>query len=418
MHRNPNEGSCLVPSRSIVAVVALVALAGCAGGRTGAAPEDVLFLRAGADVTLVRNLPTGEAFRLPNAVPSTDWSAVVRAVPNGDTTRVVAVDPPSGFELWARTVPGHLEVKVAAGRGRLVVLGHARGPGAYPPGRSSTKFVILRDDGSDPETIDLQGNFEAEAFSTDGRSLFVVEYLPADDPVRYQVRRLDLDTHEVVGVYSVDAHLQEAMRGTARIQAASPDGRRLYTLYTLQLADGTTRAFVHVLSLDELWAHCVDLPPEFATGAETDIALSVTPDGHRLFVADAGSGSVAEVDTQALMVGRTTTAAFGTRVGSAQAVADPNGTLYLGKGRNLIALDVADLATDRSWEMDGRITGIQSANDGSRLYVGLRKEIEVIDTRTGELLEALDPEVVERIEQLGQSTRMLTEERTSFNCAC
>ena len=407
-----------MPRRWSVAVVVVFALAGCAGARTGPTPEDVLFLRAGSDVTLVRDLPTGEAIRVPNAVPSTDWSAVVRAVPNGDLTRVVAIDPPSGAELWSRTVPGHLEVKVASRRGRLVALGHPRGPGAYPPGRSSTRFVILRDDGSDPVTIDLQGNFDAEAFSTDGRSLFVVQYLPAEDPVRYQVRRLDLTTHEVVGVYSVDAHLQEAMRGTARIQAASADGRRLYTLYTLQLADGTTRAFVHVLSLDELWAHCVDLPAEFAAAAETDIALSVTPDGHRLFVADAGSGSVAEVDTQALAVGRTATADFGSGGGVAQAVADPSGILYLGKGRNLIALDVADFSPDGSWDLEGRITGIQAANEGNRLYVGLRNQIEVIDTMTGDQLETLDPEHLDTIEQLGQSTRMLTDERKEFTCAC
>ncbi|MGH2684924.1 MAG: hypothetical protein ACRDJP_05585, partial [Actinomycetota bacterium] len=220
----------------LVGAIAMVgvALAGC--GRLGtdaASSEDVLFLRAGGGVTLVRDLPEGVAVDLRGAVPSTDWSAVVRALPGAGETRIVAIDPLSGAELWSRDVPGNnLEVKVASEQARLVALGRSRGDSGYPQGRSSTTLTIVRGDSPEIETIHLEGNYEPEAFSTDGRSLFVVEYLPPERPTRYQVRRLDLPTEEVVGVYTPDADLQEAMQGTARIQAASRDGRRLYTLYT------------------------------------------------------------------------------------------------------------------------------------------------------------------------------------------
>jgi YVTN family beta-propeller protein len=246
----------------------------------------------------------------------------------------------------------------------------------------------------------------------------VVEYLPPSDPTRYRVRRLDLRTEEVVGVYTVDAELQEAMEGTARVQASSPDGRRLYTLYTVAGPGGTRRAFVHVLSLDELWAHCVDLPPVFETASERSIAIAVAPDGRRLYVADADTGTVAEVDTEALAVTRTVQAAFGSRGGTAHGAVGSDGRLYLGKGSGLSSLDVSTLSAGRSWEMAGRITGIQVANDGGRVYVGLKDRIVVLDSATGETLGELDPANVGSIAQLGQSTRSLEEERTEIECAC
>jgi YVTN family beta-propeller protein len=401
-----------------VAIFAFV-LAGSTqpGAGPEAAPEDVLFLRTSGGITLVRALPKGVAVNLPEAVPSTDWSAVVQAVRDEDQTRLLTLDSVSGDHLWSRDVDGKLEVKIASEDGRLVALG-PRGATGYAGGRSSTTLVIVGADAPEPKTIELAGNYEPEAFSTDGDSLFVVEYLPPTDPTRYRVRRLDLRTEEVVGVYTVDAELQEAMEGTARVQASSPDGRRLYTLYTLAGPDGTRRAFVHVLSLDELWAHCVDLPPVFETASERSIAIAVAPDGRRLYVADADTGTVAEVDTEALAVTRTVQAAFGSRGGTTQAAVGSDGRLYLGKGSGLGSLDVSTLSPGRSWELDGRITGIQVANDGGRVYVGLKDRIVVLGTATGETLGELDPANVGSIAQLGRSIRPLEEERTEIECAC
>lgn len=408
--------------RPLVAVAAIVGFVLAGSTRPGAGPqpdpEDVLFLRTSEGITLVRALPEGVAVSVPDAVPSIDWSVVVRAVPQDGETRVDAVDPVSGARLWSRDVEGSLEVKVVSEHGGMVALGSLREGTGYPGGRASTTLVVLEEGTSEPRTIELSGNYEPEAFSTDGQSLFVVEYLPARDPTRYRVRRLDLRTEEVVGVYTDDAELQESMQGTARVQVASPDGRRLYTLYTLEGAEGVRRAFVHVLSLDELWAHCIDLPAAFGTADERAIAISVGPDGRRLYVADAATGTVAEADTESLAVTRTTQASFGSSGGVAHAVAGPDGTLYLGKGTGLLALDASTWTPGRSWDMEQRITGIQAAKDGSRLYVGLKDEIVVLDAATGERLGVLDPANVGTIDQLGQSTRSLDEERTDFECAC
>jgi hypothetical protein len=68
--------------------------------------------------------------------------------------------------------------------------------------------------------------------------------------------------------------------------------------------------------------------------------------------------------------------------------------------------------------LDGKIMGIQAGADGRRLYVGLSDRIAVIDTATGRSLEALTPDRIESIDQLGQSTRVLNEVRRNITCAC
>jgi hypothetical protein len=407
-------------SRAALAAIVALSLTGCARSLWNETPPrgDVLFLRTSRGITLVNTASEAPAVRLSGAVPSTDWSAVVQAVRDGDTTHVEAIDPLSGTTLWSRDAAGKLEVKVASTDGRLVALGKPdQRSSGYPRGRSITGFTIIDQDTSEPRTIELAGNYEPEAFSTDGQSLFVIEYLPPRDPSSYRVRRLDLVTERVVGVYTVDAELQEAMQGTARIQASSPDGRRLYTLYTIKTG-GARHAFIHVLSLDKLWAHCVDLPSSFGAASERTIALSVAPDGRRLFVADGSSGMVAEVDTEELQVRRTTVAAFRSPEGAAHAVNARDGMLYLGKGNRLVALHASTLVPAGSWDLEDAITGLQASTIGHRVYVGLKDQILILDTETGQSLGTFDPQSVASIGQLGRITRPLTEKRQEIVCAC
>jgi hypothetical protein len=402
--------------------VALILLA-CAprepGAGSGRVGEDVLFLRTPRGLALVKAEPDPVAVHFSDAVPSMDWSAVVQAVPNGKKTLIEAFDTASGDQLWSRPIAGKLAVRAVAKDGSLAALGPPGESGGYAYGRSSTTFVLVAANSAKPRTIVLDGNFEPEAFSTDGRSLFVIEYLPPRNPTSYQVRRLDLDSGKVGGVYTVDAELQEAMQGTARIQTASPDGRRLYTLYSLKDADGSLHSFVHVLDLEEQWAHCVDLPEDFRTVNEKAIAMSVAPDGSRLYVADALTGDLAEIDTKALTVSRTSELALGPwSRDPAHAARGADGKLYVGSGTGLLSVDAATFAPGRSWDMGGEILGIQAGGDGRRLYVGLRDRIAVIDTVTGRNLEALTPDRIENIDQLGQSTRVLNEVRRDITCAC
>ena len=410
--------------RMVLGTVAAFAVAMLAAGSGSGAeptsgaegePADVLFLRTSDGVALVQ--PDGSAVSVLGAIPAIDWSAVVRAVPTDDGTRVEAVDPASGDLRWTKDVPGTLEVKIASAGAEMVALGDPREGAGYAFGRTSTRLVLLDKGISEPRTIELDGNYAPEAFSTDGTSLFVVEYLPPQRPTSYRVRRLDLATERVEGVYTVDQELQDSMQGTARIQAASPDGSRLYTLYSQEIAGGA-HTFVHVLNLDELWAHCIDLPASFQAFDERGVAISVTPDGARLYVADAASGVVAEADTETLAVTRTADIPFWSRGGIAHAASGPDGRLYLAKGDGVVEVDTGTLVPGRSWELDGRITGLQVSGDGGRLFVGLKDEIIVLDTASGAHVGVLEPVGIEAIRQLGTSARSLEEERTTTECAC
>jgi hypothetical protein len=406
--------------KAMLAVVAIATGLLAAGG-SEAQPkpeEEVLFLRTGGAVSLFQTSPTRNVVTVPDGVPATDWSAVVQAARGASTTTVSAFDSASGQVMWSLKVDGILDTKVVTADAGLVALGNPAQEGGYLIGRQTTTLAILQAGDPNPRMIELEGNYEPEAFSTDGQSLFVVEYLPPRNPTSYRVRRLDLLTEEVEGVYTVDAHLQEAMQGTARIQAASSDGRRLYTLYTLDGPDGTRRAFVHVLSLDELWAHCVDLPASFADARENRIGLAVAPDGKHVYAAEASTGTIAEIDTGSLAVTRTTTVPFEVQGGDAHAAVGDGGTLYLGKDTMVMSLDIASLSVKGSWTMPDRITGIQPGLSDNRVYVGLREEILNLDTATGRQVDLLDPEGEEPIDQLGESTDPLEMIREVIECAC
>jgi outer membrane protein assembly factor BamB len=394
--------------------IVVVVLGAC--GEAPATGTDQLFLQSANGVTIVEPGGGAPSFRAAPALPSPDWSTVVGTLTGDGSTQIVAEDPSTGAEVWSQSAPGRLEVKALSRDGGVAVLEPA---GArYESSPTITKFVIARRGMTEPDTIELAGNFAAEALSTDGQSLFVVQYSPARNPNRYQVRRLDLNTEKVSDVYTVDGHLQESMRGTARIQAMSPDGTRLYTLYTLRNG-GTPYAFIHVLSLDEQWAHCIDLPPAFAQSAHSSTALTVSTDGSGLYVANSAAGMLAEVDTEDLTVVRTAALDLGLVTdGRTHATYGSASTLYVASGRRVLAVDSSELAVARSWEVDVAVTGLQEGSGGSKLYIGQGDEIDIRDVSSGESLGRVDPLGIGAIGKLGKVTRSLGNVRTEIICAC
>jgi DNA-binding beta-propeller fold protein YncE len=321
------------------------------------------------------------------------------------------VDPVTDETLWERSVPGRMRVKVVSPEARFVAL--SPDTGRYLSQPRQTRLIVTGRDVPAPTTIDLAGNFEPEAFSVDGQHLFVVQYLPAARPTRYQVRRLHIATGEVQDVFSVDAELQEAMRGAARVQEMSPDGTRLYTLYSVNTPEGR-HSFVHVLSLDELWAHCIDLPHGFALNGPKRSAVGVSPDGERIYVADTEEGMVAELDAQELTVSRTATLDLASAFKGAEVtVAADGASVFVGTGAHVIQLSTEDLSELGRWGMTDGISGIQ-VGSSSNIYVGTRDEVAVIDTTTGKQTDILQPAGVQSITGLGPVTRGLDPARTKL----
>ena len=375
--------------------------------------QDMLFLQTGAGIAIAPAGASSAEFQAPGAIPSADWSTVVRSKSRRGFTRVVAKDALSGTETWRSRAQGSLNLKIVSKDGGLAALG----PTSEKPssiGRGKTVLTILGSTGSE-KIIELDGNYEPEAFSSDGENLFVVQYLPARAPTKYRVRNLDLESGKVVGVYTVDAELQESMRGTARVQATSLDGSRLYTLYTLR-SQGEARSFVHVLDLDEKWAHCIDLPAGFERSPEIATSMTVSPEGDRLFIGNSESGSIAEVDTEALTVTRSSQVSYG--LGGPESMTMSRDHLFIASGRRLSAISLASFEEERSWSMKKRIKGLQVAADGYRLYVGQPASIELLDIETGERLKTFDPPGVDKINILGRTSPQPLEARANYVCAC
>ncbi|MEX2394540.1 MAG: hypothetical protein WD826_08690 [Actinomycetota bacterium] len=384
--------------RWIGAVVLLLVLSGCGDGR-----HELLFVRTADGLSVVDASGGRTLFTATGAVPSRDWSRMLRAEPDGPRTRLSVLDPSTGAVSGTRTVDGGLDVRAVSSDGLSVALAP---PGGYANGRPTTPVVVSGPRSS--RRYDLEGNYEPEAFSLDRSTLFVIEYMPALAPDRYRVRQLDLGTGEVSGVYSIDKYIQEAMRGTARTQAPAPDGRRLYTLY------GTgDRSFVHVLALDEKWAHCIDLPPMFGKGAEQDMALAVSPDSSRLHVADANAGLVGVFETATHAIVRTVRIDLPGH--GPVRLAATHDRIYVGRDGRVVAIDASSLARTRAWSVPGVVSGIQAADDS--VYVALGDRIAVLDVRSGRVLRTLRGPGMTGIEQLGLGGSPVGS-RAALTCAC
>src|SRR3954462_8915217 len=245
--------------RRIVVLMVVVPLVACTAGgtaefRTLTAPgPQLLFFATPLGVTVV-DAATGRAtVTAPDGILAPDRSAVFGTSSDGNATVVQTFEPLSGQAKTVATLDREQRLRVANHDGSAVVLGPPRSQTAtdYPAGRSVTTLTIVPTDGSADRSVEVEGNVEPEAFSSDDSNLFVLQYVPADAPVGYQVRRLDLATGELHNIRTDDSDLDKPMAGRARTQVLSPDGTRLYTLYVVG-GDGPENrgyAFVHVLDL-------------------------------------------------------------------------------------------------------------------------------------------------------------------------
>ena len=358
-------------------------------------------------------------YRAPHAVAAPDGSRLVATTGTGEARSLDVLDARTGARQGSVPVPASVAASVVSTDGRLVALAPPRPDtaGWQPTGRERTQLVITDLSGAvAPRVFDLDGNYEPDAFSTDDKHLFVLEYQPPQAPDRYRVRQLDLTTGLVssVGSRSKVAVPEEEMRGTRRMHVLAPDRTTLYTLYTHQpdhlhardlaagrtVAGGDVHAFVHVLNLAEGWAYCLDLPQPFGLGPASAHALALSPDGQTLYVADRSSGAVAAADTTQLVLGATTNVGPDPRAdaGLAAAQAGPDGTLYLAGASEVLALEPRTLTVGRRLPVPGVARGLGVSADGRRLYLGQGDRVVALEATTGAELDSIAFPGAERIE--------------------
>jgi YVTN family beta-propeller protein len=296
------------------------------------------------------------------------------------------------------SVPAGMELQVASASGRLLALAEPNEPGTnpwIPAGRARTKITVVPTNQDSPRrTYDLKGNFGVEAFSTDDRQLFLIEFMPANHPWHYGLRRLVLETGKIREIARSNQNAPGQMNGTGRLSIFSPLGHELYTLYTQQGPNYThtepvdarpdeVYAFIHLLNLEGAWTHCIDLPAPFGTGRVTSHAMAISDDGTRLFVADPSSGGLAVIDPRTARVLRTVTVNLRALRDGVSAAVATDGTLYLAGGTRIMAFDGGSLRPLREFRVVRTISGIATSRDASKLYVAFERGIEVLDSETG-----------------------------------
>jgi hypothetical protein len=384
----------------------------------GSSLQDVVFAETEGDLSVVAPRDGARALVARSGIASPNFSYVYSLSRREGAPVVTAHDAVSGRGLHRAAAPAGLELRVASVSGKLVALSEPHEPGAtpwLPAGRTHTRVaVISTSNESKTRRYNLKGNFELEAFSTDDQQLFLIEYMPSMNPTHYRLRRLVLESGRVKDIARPLQKAPERMNGTGRAQIFSPTGHELYTLYTQQgpnyahgaAADtGETYAFVHLLNLDGAWTHCIDLPMPFGTGAVTTHALAVSADGDRLYVADPSSGGLAAIAPKELRVVKSATINLrALTAGRASASVASGGTLYLGGGAQILAIDGESLEVIDRRRLSNRVLGLEVSSDGRRLYVAHPNELSVLDAATGVELRSIAVPGIRRLQHTGRGT--------------
>lgn len=341
------------------------------------------------------------------------WSSLYSTTVANGSTMLEAHDSLSGELVTRLKVPGEMSVRVASPNGGLVALMPPLEPGAspwIPEPRARTTIVVADPSGElEPRTYELRGNFEPEAFSSDGEGLYMISYVPATAPEAYRVARLNLPGGKVVDVSTGIKGVVETMSGTRLEQVAEPNGSMLHTLYTTAPASyvehahaqaGTTVSFVHMLSLDSNWAHCLALPKPMWGGDSADQAMALSADGKLLYVVDSAQGLVTEVDTSGPKILRTNAVDLGA-AGQAptQAAVSPDGTLFVSMGTRIVGIDTATLQRSGEWNMDDEVLGLGPG--GRRIIVAMPGRVEVLDRSASGALGSIDAPMLSDVAYVG-----------------
>lgn len=402
-------------TKGLLPLLALI-LASCAADGTGGPPkppESAVLVGSSTGVTSLDPRDGTVLFDGQGVAALGDWSMLFRTTVSGSSTVLEARQSATGEVVSSVSIPGALSVRVASQDGSRVALMRPLSAGAtpwVPEPRASTMIVVADPIGSEePARFQLKGNFEPEAFSSDGTALYMISYVPPRAPVAYRVTQLDLATGKVSPV-TAGKGVAETMSGTRLEQLAPPDGTFLFTLYTTQPAgyaevragEGRPVAFVHTLNLDEGWAHCIGLPKELWGGDPADEAMAVSPDGRSLYVVDTARDVIAvvsvDLDTWGEM--RTETFDFGPADAEAtQAAVAPDGTLFVTRGSEVVEVDTATFERVGQWTTEDSVLAMGFGED--ELFLLEPGSIEVVDPSTDRRVRAIASPAVQDVAYIG-----------------
>jgi hypothetical protein len=204
-------------------------------------------------------------------------------VPAGASTSVMAIERSGGRVLRHMSLAGTWGIPLVAFDGTAEGLlrdGHtlllARPLFTDHGGlRKTTVFKLVDVRKMKPHgTIRLSGAFSFDALSPEGRYLYLIEYISAEDPSVYRVRAYDLGKSKLLAKIVADRRSwQTGMQGIPVSRTWSSGWA--YTLY-----GGNARPFIHALNTRGVEAVCINMPWKTSPQRLFDFRLRTDGDGH------------------------------------------------------------------------------------------------------------------------------------------
>jgi hypothetical protein len=209
----------------------------------------------------------------------------------GQRTEVEAIRRSSGQTLRHVFVRGNFGIPIVAfdgttdglsADGRTLVLSQAR---TVQFRRTSSFAVIALPKLELRKVVKLTGDFSFDALSRDGRMLYLIEHMSAQNAAQYRVRAYDLGAGRLLKKMVTDKRRwQSVMVGVPISRATSKDHRWAFTLY-----GGGDHPFVHSLDTAKAYAVCIDLPASWRTLDFGGVRLQMK-DGGRLEIGPGSNG--------------------------------------------------------------------------------------------------------------------------------
>jgi len=344
----------------------------CSGQNASPADAKLLFVQPTGErgALLAYDTRTGkQRFALPAGISTTDGRWHVSAETTRGRTVLTRWYVSTGGTRRGVEVPGRWRLAGISPDGRLVALSRRDGT------RTTIRMVDMRRL-RPRQTVSLRGDFEVETISADGERLFLIQHLRELGSPRYLVRLYDLSRDRLRAQPLRAKGEDRLMTGYAWSGIGSPDGRWLLTLY---LNTEHNHAFVHALDLERSIPACIDLPSSGGLETLRRYVLTLSPDGRRLYAANAALGVVAEIDLRTRRVARTATfprAGQEGRAGRATlagTISRDGRRLFFSDGRDLWRYDAARGLVRGPLRTGGALLGFGFGRGDSRVYA-LRKD--------------------------------------------
>lgn len=376
----------------VLAIGALVIVAGCGrvpGGQVTAGDYklyEAASTSTSQQLSVIDSRSHSVELNMPLGTPSPDWTHLYTV--DGDT--LVDLNPQTGAVRHKLQLPGHYQLPPAtisgvpgglSPNGHWLVLQSFDGkPNSLP----SESHLLLVDTSyvKKPQRIDLSGYFQFDAVNDGGGRVYLIEYITS---TQYDVRFYNvtgpIGSLDPTVVFDKSDGLA-AMAGSRLSGVASQDGQWLYSVYMRP----NKSAFIHMLSLENPIAFCVDLPGSgYATNPdEFHWSIALSPDGSHIYAANGPMGIVSDVYTgrEGLpRVSRTVHIANGQsasiiaqdvqakELGSNAAAVSPDGrTLVIAGKTGLVWIDTASLKAYDRQLADWRVWSLGMSPDGTTLY--------------------------------------------------